>query len=245
MDIYKQRPLTSSIPSINNTLGKNKLERFAENETFEHFFQPSFDDLMSGFSLKGKWHADFFGNNNPIILELGCGKGEYTVSLATKYPGANFIGLDKKGARLWRGGKTSKENQMNNVAFVRTRIEQIEHLFGPDEVSEIWITFPEPQPRNAKAKKRFTSPQFIERFRKIMKPDGIIHVKTDSDLFYDYTLDVIREDGHELIYSNSDLYSDMEDHRIKDVIAVQTFYEKMWLAEGFKIKYLEFRLAKP
>lgn len=224
-------------------MGKNKLERFAENQTFEHFFQPSFDDLMAGFSLKGKWHADFFGNNNPIILELGCGKGEYTVSLAAKYPDSNFIGLDKKGARLWRGGKTSKENQMNNVAFVRTRIEQIEHLFSPEEVSEIWITFPEPQPRNAKSKKRFTSPQFIERFRKIMKPEGIIHLKTDSDLFYDYTLDVIKEDGHELIYSNSDLYSNIDNHRIKDVIAVQTFYEKMWLAEGFKIKYLEFRLG--
>ena len=223
-------------------MAKNKLERFVENETFEHFFQPSFDDLMTGFPLKGKWHADFFGNNNPIILELGCGKGEYTVNLASRYPNVNFIGMDKKGARLWRGGKTSHENQMGNVAFIRTHIEQIEHLFCPGEVSGIWITFPEPQPRAGKAKKRFTSPQFIERYRKIMKPEGIIHLKTDSDLFYDYTLDIINEDGHELIYSNDDLYKNPDDPKIKDVIAVQTFYEKMWLAEGFKIKYLEYKL---
>jgi tRNA (guanine-N7-)-methyltransferase len=223
-------------------LGKNKLERFAENNTFDHFFQPSFDDLMTGFPLKGKWHTDFFGNDHPIILELGCGKGEYTVNLAANYPDKNFIGLDKKGARLWRGGKTSKENQMGNVAFIRTRIEQIEHLFSAGEVSEIWITFPEPQPRTAKAKKRFTSPQFIERFRKIMKPEGIIHLKTDSDLFFDYTLEVINEDGHELIYSNTDLYNNPDDLKIKEVIAVQTFYEKMWLAEGCKIKYLEYKI---
>lgn len=198
---------------------------------------------MTGFPLKGKWHAGFFGNNNPIILELGCGKGEYTVNLASNYPNANFIGLDKKGARLWRGGKTSQENQMRNVAFIRTRIEQIEHLFCAGEVSEIWITFPEPQPRAAKAKKRLTSPQFIERYRKIMKPEGIIHLKTDSELFYDYTLEVINENKHELIYSNDDLYSNLDDPRIKDVIGVQTFYEKMWLAEGSKIKYLEYKLA--
>ena len=221
-------------------MGKNKLERFAENETFEHFFQPSFQDLVSGFPLKGKWHADFFGNNNPIIIEIGCGKGEYTVNLAEKYPATNFIGLDKKGARLWRGGKTSKENKLSNVAFIRTRIEQLEHIFSPGEVDEIWITFPEPQP--SKERKRFTSPQFIERFRKIMKPDGIIHLKTDSDLFYAFTLRVIKEDGHELLYSNDDLYSNPDDYRIKDVIAIQTFYEKMWLAEGFKIKYLEYKL---
>ena len=222
-------------------MGKNKLERFAENETFEHFFQPSFHDLVSGFPLKGKWHTEFFRNNNPIIIEIGCGKGEYTVNLAAKYPATNFIGLDKKGARLWRGGKTSKENEMSNVAFIRTRIEQLEHIFSPGEVDEIWITFPEPQP--SKERKRFTSPQFIERFRKIMKPDGIIHLKTDSDLFYNFTLRVIKEDGHDLLYANDDLYSNPDDHRIKDVIAVQTFYEKMWLAEGFKIKYLEFKIV--
>lgn len=223
-------------------MAKNKLRCFAENKTFEHFFQPSYDELMTGFPLKGRWHADIFGNDNPIIIELGCGKGEYTVSLASNYPNTNFIGLDKKGARLWRGGKTSHENQMSNVAFIRTQIELIEHLFSPGEVSEIWITFPEPQPRISKIKKRFTSPQFIERYRKIMKPEGIIHLKTDSDLFYDYTLEVIREDAHELIYSNNDLYNNPDDPRIKDVIAVQTFYEKRWLAEGCKIKYLEYKL---
>lgn len=218
--------------------------RFAENKTFEHFFQPSFEDLMKGFPLKGKWHTDFFGNDHPIIIELGCGKGEYTVSLAERYPEKNFIGIDKKGARIWRGGKTSKENEMKNVAFIRTQIEQIGHIFGQDEISEIWITFPEPQPRGAKAKKRFTSPQFAERFKALLKPDGIIHLKSDSDLFYDYTLYVIKEYNHELLYSNSDLYQNPDDPRIQDVIAVQTFYEKMWLAQGCKIKYLEYRLKR-
>jgi len=223
-------------------LGKNKLMRFAENKTFEHFFQPSFEELIKGFPLKGKWHTDFFGNYNPIIIELGCGKGEYTVSLAERYPDKNFIGIDKKGARIWRGGKTSKENGMRNVAFIRTQIEQIGHIFGPDEVAEIWITFPEPQPRNAKAKKRFTSPQFAERFKQLLKPDGIIHLKSDSDLFYDYTLSVINEYQHELLYSNNDLYQNLDDPKVQDVIAVQTFYEKMWLAQGCKIKYLEYQL---
>ncbi len=218
--------------------------RFAENKTFEHFFQPSFEELMKGFPLKGKWHTDFFGNNNPIIIELGCGKGEYTVSLAERYPEKNFIGIDKKGARLWRGGKTSKENEMKNVAFIRTQIEQIGHIFGPDEVDEIWITFPEPQPRGAKTKKRFTSPQFAERFKQLLKPEGIIHLKSDSDLFYDYTRYVINEFHHELLYSNNDLYQNPDDPRIQDVVAVQTFYEKMWLAQGCKIKYLEYRLKR-
>ena len=220
---------------------KRKLERFAELIHFENVIQPKQDDYIFGtYKYKGKWASEFFYNSNPVVLELGCGKGEYTVNLAEKYPDTNFIGLDKKGARLWRGGKTSKENEMSNVAFIRTRIEQLELIFSPDEVDEIWITFPEPQP--SKERKRFTSPQFIERFRKIMKPDGIIHLKTDSDLFYNFTLRIIKDDGHDLLYENDDLYSNPDDLRIKDVIAVQTFYEKIWLAKGFKIKYLEYKL---
>lgn len=223
-------------------MAKRKLERFAENATFKHFFQPSFFDLKAGFPLKGKWNGDFFHNNNPLIIELGCGKGEYTVALAARYPNRNFIGVDKKGARMWRGGKTSHEEAMPNVAFVRSRAELIEYIFGPAEVSEIWITFPEPQPNSPRSKKRFTSPQFINRYRKILKDDGILHLKTDSDLVYKSTLEVIKAGGHKLNFTCDDLYKFNIDDQVQDVIAVQTHYEKMWLEKGFTIKYLNFSL---
>jgi tRNA (guanine-N7-)-methyltransferase len=225
-------------------LAKRKLERFAENATFNHFFQPDWEELSAGFLLRGKWDADFFGNTNPIIIEMGCGKGEYTVDLSNKYPNRNFIGIDKKGARMWRGAKTSNEEKRSNVAFVRTRAENIGMVFGPAEIDEIWITFPEPQPNSPRHSKRFTSPQFIERYRQIIKPRGIIHLKTDSDLFYTYTLEIISEGGHELLYNNSDLYANPGDPEVRDVIDVQTHYEKIWLEQGFTIKYLRFRLKE-
>jgi len=223
-------------------LAKRKLERFAENATFNHFFQPTWEDLSEGFALRGKWNTDFFANNNPVIIEMGCGKGEYTVDLSFKYPERNFIGIDKKGARMWRGAKTSQEENRSNVAFVRTRAENICSIFGPVEVDEIWITFPEPQPNSPRHSKRFTSPQFIERYRKLLKPGGIIHLKTDSDLFYAYTLEVIHEYGHQLLYNNIDLYAKQDDPEVKDVIDVQTHYEKIWLEQGLTIKYLRFKL---
>ncbi len=223
-------------------MAKRKLQRFAENATFNHFFQPGWEELSAGFSLCGKWNSDFFGNENPIIIEMGCGKGEYTVDLSDKYPLRNFIGIDKKGARMWRGAKTSMEQSRANVAFVRTRAENINMVFGPDEVDEIWITFPEPQPNSPRHSKRFTSPEFINRYRKLLKPGGIIHLKTDSDLFYAYTLEVISEGGYEILYNNSNLYSDPSDPEVKDVVDVQTHYEKIWLAQGLTIKYLRFRL---
>jgi tRNA (guanine-N7-)-methyltransferase len=223
-------------------LAKHKLQRFAENATFPHFFQEEYYSLQSGFSLLGKWNSDFFKNHNPIIIELGCGKGEYTVSLAGKYPENNYIGFDKKGARMWRGAKTSLENKLPNVAFVRTHIELITNFFTPGEVSEIWITFPEPQPNSPRTKKRFTSPQFIERYRKILKHGGIIHLKTDSDLVYEYTLGVIQEGQHQLLYATNDLYNESRDTEVTDVVAVQTHYEQIWLSQGAKIKYLRFRL---
>jgi len=223
-------------------LAKRKLERFAENATFKHFFQPSFFDLQAGFPLKGKWREDFFCNNNPVIVELGCGKGEYTVALATKYPGKNFIGIDKKGARMWKGGKTSHEEAMQNVAFVRSRAELIGLIFGHREVDEIWITFPEPQPNSPRSKKRFTSSQFLNRYRQILKSDGLLHLKTDSDLVYESTLEVIKSEGHLLHFSCDDLYGYNADNQIQDVIAVQTHYEKMWLEKGLKIKYMKFSL---
>jgi tRNA (guanine-N7-)-methyltransferase len=223
-------------------LAKRKLQRFAENATFNHFFQPGWEELSAGFSLQGKWNAGFFGNNNPVIIEMGCGKGEYTIDLSTKYPDRNFIGIDKKGARMWKGAKTSNEEQRTNVAFLRIRAENIGMVFGPDEVDEIWITFPEPQPNSPRHSKRFTSPEFIRRYRQLLKPNGIIHLKTDSDLFYNYTLEVIGDGGHEILYNNSDLYSNPGDPEVKDVIDVQTHYEKIWLSQGSTIKYLRFKL---
>ncbi len=225
-------------------MAKRKLERFAENATFNHFFQPDWEELSAGFLLRGKWNTDFFFNTNPISIEMGCGKGEYTVDLSNKYPNRNFIGIDKKGARMWRGAKTSNEEKRSNVAFVRTRAENIGMVFGPAEIDEIWITFPEPQPNSPRHSKRFTSPQFIERYRQIIKPGGIIHLKTDSDLFYTYTLEIISEGGHELLYNNSDLYANPGDPEVRDVIDVQTHYEKIWLEQGFTIKYLRFRLKE-
>jgi tRNA (guanine-N7-)-methyltransferase len=218
------------------------LERFAENASFTHFFQPTWEELESGFALKGNWLKEYFRNENPLIIEVGCGKGEYTVSLAEKYPACNYIGIDKKGARMWRGAKTTKENELPNAAFVRVRAENIPGIFSNDEVDEIWITFPEPQPNSPRTKKRFTSPQFLERYARVLKPGGLIHLKTDNDLFYEYTLDVIRESGHNLLYSTADLYSQPLDLEVKDVIPVQTHYEKIWLEQGLKIKYLRFQL---
>lgn len=220
---------------------KNKLQRFAENKTFGNMFQLTYDEVKNGFELKGKWREKFFKNNNPLILELACGKGEYTVGLAERYPDKNFIGMDIKGARIWRGLVDAKEKNLNNVAFIRTRIDQIGFYFDKEEIDEIWITFPDPQPRVRDEKRRLTSPQFLERYKPLLKKDHIIHLKTDNIIFYDYTLDVIKEGGHKLLYTNEDIYNSDLDN---EVTQIQTFYEKIWLANGVKIKYLQFRLNK-
>ena len=187
-------------------MGKHKLARFAENLTFPNLFQVSFEYLEEhGFEWRGRWN-EFFGNDNPIVLELGCGKGEYTIALARENAARNYIGVDIKGARLWRGAKTSNEEQMKNVAFIRTRIEMIASFFAKDEVSEIWITFPDPQPK--KPMKRLTSERFLGHYREMLRPGGPIHLKTDSRELYDYTMDeVIAPAGYEVEFSTADLYA--------------------------------------
>ena len=218
---------------------KKKLIHFRENLTFQHLFQPKFHDLHDGFPLKGRWHTDYFGNDSPIILELGCGKGEYTVGLAERHPEQNFIGMDYKGARLWRGCKTVQEKGLTNVAFIRNLADHLEKFFTEGEISEIWITFPDPHPK--RERRRLTAPVFLEKYRKILDTEGIIHLKTDNTEFYEYTLEVITDRKHHLLVSTDDLYhSDITD----EVTTIQTFYEKMWLEEGKRISYLKFRLSK-
>ena len=220
-------------------MGKNKLARFEENLTFPNLFQVSYEDLKNNkFELKGRWHEQFFGNDNPIVLELGCGKGEYTVALARKYPEKNFIGIDIKGARLWRGCKTSNEEGMKNVAFIRTRIQLIEQFFAAGEVSEIWVTFPDPQPK--KPNKRLTSERFLSYYKNILRPDSTIHLKTDSYELYDYTLnEVIPQGNYQVVFATDDLYGTPCD---LEVCEVRTFYESMFLKEGKKITYIQFKI---
>ena len=222
--------------------GKNKLMRFAENETFSNLFQLQYHEVVNGFKYKGNWSTNFFEKENEIVLELGCGKGEYTVGLAGQNPNRNYIGVDIKGARLWKGLKAARENDLKNVAFIRTRINQIEYYFGKDEVSEIWITFPDPQPNILKVKKRLTSPWFLNSYAKFLKPGGIIHLKTDNIIFFEYTLDMINELGHELLYSTYDVYESEKEG--SELVQIQTYYEQIWLKHGTKIKYLKFKLKR-
>ncbi len=216
---------------------KRKLERFEECKSFTNLFQFGFFDLKDDFRLKGKWNKEYFGNENPIVLELGCGKGDYTVSLGRRNADKNYIGIDSKGARLWRGCRTAIDEGLGNVAFIRSHIEWIERLFAPGEVSELWITFPDPQPR--KPRKRLTSPRFLDHYSGVLKPTGNIHLKTDNYSLYAYTLEVIYDLGHSLHYDTPDLYNNPPRNEATEI---QTFYEKMFLCQGVKITYLRFSL---
>lgn len=222
-------------------MGKNKLARFAENDTFPNVFQPSFYEIRdNGFPLKGNWKS-FFKNDNPITLELGCGKGEYTIKMAKMFPDRNFVGVDIKGARFWRGAKTAIEENLPNVAFVRTRIDQIPSYFSTeDNVEEIWITFADPQPRESKEKKRLTSAPFLERYRLFTKKDATVNLKTDSEFLFNFTHDEVVTPQQLVIQKISrDIYKEMTDN---ELLMTQTFYEQMWLKEGLKIHYLRFNL---
>ncbi len=220
---------------------KNKLKRFGENETFLNVFQPTREEVVSNlFALKGKWNQDFFKNNNPIVLELGCGKGEYSVGLAKLFPNKNFIGIDIKGARFWRGAKTAIEENMPNVAFVRTQIELIDYLFTTNEVDEIWITFPDPQIKYKRTKHRMTNTSFLELYRKILKPGGIINLKTDSEFMHGYTLGLLHGEGHEVLYANHDVYKN--EGAPPEVTNIQTFYENQYLEISKAITFVRFKL---
>ncbi len=220
-------------------MGKDKLQRFKENETFALLHQPDFDTIFRrDFKLKGQWHKAFFHNNNPIVLELGCGKGEYTVAMARKYPDKNFIGVDIKGARLWRGAKTATLEQMPNVAFIRTRIDFIESFFAADEVSEIWITFPDPQPKDAR--KRLTSTLFLNRYRHFLAPEGSINLKTDSQLLHAYTKASVLQNHLDLLEANADIYGS---GRADELLSIKTHYEQLFLKQGMPITYISFRIS--
>jgi tRNA (guanine-N7-)-methyltransferase len=219
---------------------KNKLKRFKENEGFKNVIQPSRQEIASGsFALKGKW-AGHFGNSNPIVLELGCGKGEYTIALATQNPNKNFIGIDIKGARFWRGAKTALEEKLENVAFLRSQIELIDELFGRQEISEIWITFPDPQIKYKRTKHRMTNKSFLDKYRKILYPDGFVNLKTDSEFMHGYTLGLLQGMDLEISYANHDIYKN--EGSPKEVLGIQTFYEKQYLEKGKPITYIRFKV---
>lgn len=219
---------------------KNKLKRFNENATFKNVVQPDRQEIEgNSYALKGNWHKHF-GNNNPIVLELGCGKGEYTLGLARMDANRNYIGLDIKGARLWRGAKTALEEHIDNVAFLRTQIELIDQIFDENEVSEIWITFPDPQIKYKRTKHRMTNEVFLKKYDRILIDKGLVHLKTDSEFMHGYTLGLLQGSGREILYANHDVYKN--EGSPKEVLSIQTFYEKQYLEKGKPITYIKFRI---
>ncbi|GLB51426.1 tRNA (guanine-N(7)-)-methyltransferase [Neptunitalea chrysea] len=220
---------------------KNKLKRFRENETFSNVIQPTREQALSGeFELKGNWGANFFKNDNPIVLELGCGKGEYTVNLGKMYPEKNFIGIDIKGARFWRGAKTAVEDGMGNVGFLRTQIELIEYFFAENEISEIWITFPDPQIKYKRTKHRMTNSEFLQRYKRVLNEEGVMHLKTDSEFMHGYTLGLLHGEGHDVLYANHNVYKN--EGAPKEVTSIQTFYENQYLEQNKPITYIKFKI---
>lgn len=221
-------------------MGKNKLSKFADMKAYPNVFEYTFEALQeNGFPLKGKWGADYFKNNHPIVLELGCGKGEYTVGLAKLFPEKNFIGIDIKGARMWTGATQALNDKLANAAFLRTHIELIHHFFAENEVSEIWITFPDPQ--MSKTNKRLTSTRFMKEYSRILKPDGIVHLKTDSPFLFTYTQAMTEENHLNVLFNTDDLYnSTLQDN----ILQIQTFYEQQWRSRGLNIKYIKFLIPK-
>lgn len=223
-------------------MAKNKIKRFAENKTFTNVFQPTREEMIENFELKGKWNSTYFKNNHPIVLELGCGKGEYSVALAEKFPDKNFIGVDIKGSRFWRGAKTAIENEMQNVAFLRTQIELIDYAFAEGEVSEIWITFPDPQIKFKRTKHRLTHPEFLKRYHTVLNKEGVIHLKTDSEFLHGYTHGIIQMEGHDVLLTNHNVYNPDNFDIPEEITSIQTFYEMKFLEEKKNITYIRFKL---
>ena len=218
-------------------MGKNKLKKFAEMEQLPNVIQVPFSALENQeFDLRGNWHSRFFGNSNPIVLELGCGRGEYTVGLARKFPDKNFIGIDIKGARMWAGAKEAHLSGLKNAGFLRTNIELLSRFFAPGEVAEIWITFPDPQMK--KTRKRLTATNFLEMYRPLLAPDGIINLKTDSPFLYEYTRRLVELNQLPVKANTANLSEDVPN----DILEIKTHYEKQWLDRGLTIKYLAFTL---
>lgn len=223
-------------------MGKHKLARWAELGTFNNVIQPSKETgLGNNHPIRGKWNSEIFLNNHPVILELGCGKGEYTIGLSEKFPENNYIGIDIKGARMWRGAKTANERKVQNAAFLRTRIEFINSFFAEDEVDEIWITFPDPHSGKQNSNKRLTCPWFLNNYRNFLKNNGIVHLKTDNSDLYNYTKVLIERNNLNIIIATNDLHSDK---RSDDILSIRTYYENLFLKEKMKINYLSFRLEK-
>ena len=219
---------------------KNKLRKFQDNSKFKNVIQPNIKEIIrKNHILKGNWRKNIFKNSNPIYLELGCGKGEYSVNLARKYPAINFLGIDIKGARFWRGAKTALEEGLDNVAFLRTQIELIDLLFAENEVDEIWITFPDPQIKYKRTKHRLTNQEFLNKYKKILKPDGFVHLKTDSEFMHGYTLGLLHGLDEEIDYAHHDVYGNS--HAPEEVTSIQTFYEQQYLEENKKITYIRFK----
>ena len=222
-------------------MGKNKLARWTEFGSYDNVIQPQIEDVAGkDHPIKGRWNSELFKNTNPIVLELGCGKGEYSVGLAENFPDKNFIGIDIKGARMWRGAKTANEKNLPNVAFLRTRIEFINSFFSRDEVDEIWITFPDPHPGARNSNKRLTSSWFLNTYRQFLKDKGLIHLKTDNKELYEFTMRTLAYNNLQTIFSTNDLYSEHNDN----ILSIKTHYEKIFLTSGMRITYLSFRLEK-
>jgi len=220
---------------------KNKLKRFQDNEVFANVIQPLRSEIVEEeFQFKGKWKRDFFKNDKPLILELGCGKGEYTLGLAERNKDCNYLGIDIKGARFWRGAKTALENEMPNVGFLRTQIELVDQVFAEGEVDEIWITFPDPQIKWKRTKHRMTNPEFLNKYKHILTKEGIIHLKTDSEFMHGYTLGILEGLGHDILYAHHNIYVNHE--APEEVVGIQTFYEQLYLDKNKSITYLKFRL---
>ena len=223
-------------------MAKNKLKKFAEFASLRNTVEPTRDILTSGaFELKGNWNKDFFKNDKPIVLELGCGKGEYSVGMAERFPDKNFIGVDIKGSRMWTGAKAAVDKDMDNVGFLRTQIELIESCFDENEVSEIWVTFPDPQIKYKRGHKRLTGTRMLNRYRNILKKDGLIHLKTDSAFLHGYTLGLIHGEGHKIIDSTHDLYTTRQGD---DLLSIRTHYESIYLKQGYPITYICFQLKE-